>query len=237
MNTKNILIISAHADDHVACAGTVFKLRKERGFVPYEIVLTDSSLGQDFKARNEIARENVARMRKKELSKASRFLGIQESFQLGQPDLGLVYSPEVMFEIVRVIRKVQPQIVFTHNAYDAHPDHLAAHELSIHALKIAAMGVQKETLGAPYRTPLVLCAEGMLPIQSCLLVDVTKYMHKKQKLFALYESQASSKAMDFEQGLAHVRGYHVRTPLAQYAEAFDIQNQFPSLIFNEEMFL
>jgi len=230
---KNILIISAHADDHIACAGTVMKLQKEKGYKTYEIVLTDSAQGQNFAVNAELSVGEVAKVRSKELSRASKFLGIRKSYQMNRPDLGLVYSDAVMYEIVRVIREVQPEVVFLHNAYDAHPDHLASHTLGLHALKISAMGVRKETLGKPWRVPTVLCMEGMLPIESQILVDVTAYAKRKAKLFAIYTSQASSQAQDFVESLGRVRGYHLRKVGGSHAEAFTLQNQFPILYFDE----
>lgn len=233
MKQRNLLIISAHADDHVACAGTIFKLRKKFGFTPYEIVLTNSELGQNFKINSEISVSQVAKTRAKELSRASRFLGINESFTLNQLDLGLTYSREVMFQVVKIIRDVRPQIVFLHNPYDAHPDHKTAFEIGINSLKIAATGVKKETLGSPFRVPLVLCAEGMLPIKSQILVDITEFMDQKIKLFQLYASQASPKAISFEKGLTIVRGYHLRKENSSFAEAFTLQEEFPVLYFED----
>lgn len=233
MKKQTLLIISAHADDHISCAGTVMKLHTENGYGAYEIVLTDSSQGQNFAGDVELSVTEVAKVRSKELSRASKFLGIVKSFQMNLPDLGLAYSDAIMYEVVRVIREVRPSVVFLHNSYDAHPDHLAAHEIGLHALKISAMGVRKETLGKSWRVPKVLCMEGMLPVESQILVDVTAYAKRKAKLFAIYTSQASSQAQDFVESLSRVRGYHLRKVGATHAEAFTVQNQFPILYFDE----
>ena len=93
------------------------------------------------------------------------------------------------------------------------------------------MGVKKETLGYPWRVSLVLCAEGMLPIKTQILVDVSKYKDKKIKLFKLYQSQASTKALAFEESLGRVRGYHLRKENFLFAEAFTLQEEFPILLF------
>ena len=231
MKAKNLLIISAHADDHLACAGTVLKLQKKFSFSAFEIVLTNSALGQNFRTASELDVEVVAKTRASELSKASKFLGIKKSFTLNLPDLGLVYSQETMFKVVKVIRELKPLVVFLQNLYDAHPDHKAAFEIGINALKIAAMGVKKESLGSPWRVPLVLCAEGMLPIKSQILVDINDFFDQKMKLFKIYSSQASPKAVLFEKSLAAVRGYHLRKDNSFFAEAFSLQEEFPVLFF------
>lgn len=233
MTDKRLLIISAHADDHVACAGTVFKLQKEFGFAAFEVVLTNSNLGQNFKAKRELSAQTVAKTRATELSRASKFLGIKQSFKLDLPDLGLTYTQNTLFQVVKVVRDVRPTLVFLHNPYDAHPDHQEAYKIGLNAIKIAATGVKKTSLGTPWRVPLVLCAEGMLPIKSQILVDVTKYMDKKIKLFQIYQSQANPKAISFEKGLATVRGYHLRKPNSEFAEAFTLQEEFPVLLFDK----
>lgn len=231
MAKKSLLIISAHADDNISCAGTVMKLCQKRGFVPSEIVLTNSQLGQNFKDPKEISVEIVAKTRAKELSVAQKFLGIERSFLLNQPDLGLISTQEIVFSVVKIIRLIKPQVVFLHNPYDAHPDHKAALQIGLSAIKVAAMGVKKHTLGFPHRTPLVLCAEGMLPIKTQILVDISEFIGKKIKLFKLYSSQASPQAINFEKSLAAVRGYHLRKPGSSYAEAFSLQEEFPILFF------
>ncbi len=231
MNKKNLLIISAHADDHISAAGTVFKLQKEFGFNAYEAVMTNSELGQNFKVNSEIDKKEVAKTRSIELTKASNFLGIKKSFIFNESDLALIYSQSLVFGVVKIIREVRPEIIFLHNPYDAHPDHIASYKIGINAIKVAAMGVKKETLGKPFRVPMVLCAEGMLPIKTQILVDITKYMKRKTKLFQIYESQANSKAVNFEEGLATVRGYHLRKIDGTHAEAFTLQEEFPILFF------
>jgi len=233
LKNKNLLIISAHADDHIACAGTVFKLEKESGFNSYELIFTNSELGQDYKAKTEIDPKTVLKTRAKELNKASKFLGIKRSFSLNQSDLGLTYSKDLVFETVKIIRKLEPEIVFLHNQYDAHPDHNEAFKIGLTAIKIAAMGIKKETLGKPFRVLMVLCCEGMLPIKTQILVDISKYSNQKTKLFKIYKSQASSKAIIFEKGLAQIRGYHLRKENSLFAEAFSLQEEFPIILFEK----
>src|SRR3989344_2421692 len=203
LKNKNLLIISAHADDHIACAGTVFKLEKESGFNSYELIFTNSELGQDYKAKTEIDPKTVLKTRAKELNKASKFLGIKRSFSLNQSDLGLTYSKDLVFETVKIIRKLEPEIVFLHNQYDAHPDHNEAFKI------------------------------GLTAIKTQILIDISKYSNQKTKLFKIYKSQASSKAIIFEKGLAQIRGYHLRKENSLFAEAFSLQEEFPIILFEK----
>lgn len=225
---KNILLVTAHADDHLACAGTVFKLL-DQGYFVYELILTKSNEGRDF--RRQKGKYNVAKMRKSEFSLASKFLGTKAVFNLNQDDLGLKYSKELMLKMVGVIRKIKPAVGIIMNSFDWHPDHVAAFTLGSTAFKFAATGVRPE-LGAAFRTPIVLAAEGMLPVAPNVLVDITDFFARKMELYRIYESQASSKALGFEEGLAKVRGYHVRRVGSMYAEAFTTDPTSPVILFD-----
>lgn len=233
-NTKNILIISSHADDQISCAGTIFKLQEERGMVPFELVLTDSSLGQDFRAKKQANKKAVSSMRQKELSKASEFLGIKQTFLLKEPDFGLERTPKLVFSVAKVIREIAPEIVFINGEFDSHPDHRAAFRIGLDAIKLAAMSVNTKELGTSFRVPVVLCVEQMLPDRVQILVDITKFQEKKEKLLDIYKSQMSPKSLAFEKGMMAVRGYHLKKPAGFLAEAFTLQNEFPILVFEEE---
>lgn len=230
---NTILIISSHADDHISCAGTVFKLQEERGMVPFEVVLTDSSRGQDFRAKKTANRKKVSLMRAKELSAASQFLGVRKTFTLNQPDFGLQRTSEVVFKVAEIIRKVRPQIVFINGEFDAHPDHRTAFRIGLDAIKLAAMGVDVDKMGPSFRVPTILCVEQMLPDRIQMLVDITQFKTKKDQLLSLYKSQMSPKSLAFEQGMMSVRGYHLRKSDGFQAEAFTLQNEFPILAFEE----
>lgn len=230
---NTILIISSHADDHISCAGTIFKLQEERGMVPFEVVLTDSSRGQDFRAKKMANRRQVSLMRQKELSVASQFLGVRKTFTLNQPDFGLERSSAMVFKVAEIIRKIKPQIVFINGEFDAHPDHRVAFRIGLDAIKLAAMGVDVDKIGPSFRVPTVLCVEQMLPDKVQLLVDITKFKAKKDQLLAIYQSQMSPKSLAFEQGMMSVRGYHLRKSDGFQAEAFTLQNEFPILAFED----
>jgi LmbE family N-acetylglucosaminyl deacetylase len=228
MSNKSILLITAHADDHTATAGTVFKLR-DQGYQVFELILTTSNEGRDF--RNPEGQYDVAQLRDVEFSEASKFLGTEKIWRFGQEDLNLKYSKQIVFEAVKVIREVKPTVGIIMNQFDWHPDHIAAYRIGSTAFKMAATGIKPE-LGEHHRTPIVLAIEGMLPIKPSILVDITDYYNKKEELFKIYESQASSKALGFQEGLSKVRGYHVRRVGSMMAEAFTTDETSPIVLFD-----
>jgi len=230
MNKKRILIITAHADDDITCAGSVFKLQ-DRGYEAYEILLTNSGEGNSTKKDKLKLKDEVIRLRNSEFDKASKFLGIKQKFLFGEEDLNLKFSKEIMLRVVKIIREVKPEIIFTMNEVDYHSDHIAAAKITREASFWAATGVHPE-LGKAHRTPQVLYGEGMLPINPVVLVNITGYEKKKLKLFRIYDSQANSKSLKFEEALMRVRGYHVRQGREEFAEAFSLNDKFPTLLYD-----
>lgn len=225
---NNILVITAHADDHLACAGTLFKL-KDKGYSIYELILTTSGEGRDY--RRIKGKYDVSKLRDNEFSAASKFLGTKQVFKLNQEDLNLKYSKDLMLKVVEVIRKVKPEIGIIHNSYDWHPDHVSAAKIGSEAFKFAGTGVRPE-LGENYRTPIVLQAEGMLPIAADVLADITGYADKKRELLKIYESQASPKLVAFEEALGCLRGYQLRKPKSFAAEAYTTDSTNPIILFD-----
>ncbi len=231
ISTKNILIVSAHADDHITCAGSVFKLQNQ-GFNAYEILLTNSQEGRDRRNGSKSAKNTVINLREGEFDKATEFLGLKQKFLLAEEDLNLQFSKKLMFKVVKIIRQVRPEVIFTMNPLDYHSDHREAAHVVEEASFWSATGVKPE-LGDPHRTPIVLYGEGMLPIVPQVLVDITDYIDQKMQLFGIYESQADSKSTVFEKSLSCVRGYHLRRSKEnEYAEAFTLNPKFPSVLFD-----
>ncbi len=210
---QQILVIAAHPDDEIACAGTLMKMR-DCGFEINELVLTGGGEGG-----NVAGREN-------EMRKAGELLGIKEMFFFEQEDLGLTYSKELMMRVVAVIREVKPEVVILMHKEDFHPDHRAAFAIGIEAVKFAATGVRVE-LGEKHRTKVVMMMGGMWPIRPHLMVDVTKYKDKKMQMFALHESQVNQKAVNFELAMMTIYGYQHRTGEDTLAEPFEFCSEFP----------
>lgn len=230
-SSKKILIVSAHADDHLTCAGTIFKLQ-DQGYEVYEAVLTNSGEGND-KRKGKVLNKprEVMRLRADEFDKASQFLGTKRKFMFMEEDLDLQFSKEIMLKLVKIIREVQPKVIFTMNETDYHKDHITAAKIVQEASFWSATGIRTE-LGKPHRTDCVLYGEGMLPIEPDVLVDITGYEQKKMELFRIYESQANSKSTLFTDSLMRVRGYHIRKRNLEFAEAFNLNKKFPSLLFD-----
>lgn len=122
MNNK-ILIVAAHPDDEVlGCFGTVAKLIKQ-GCEAYTIILSGG------KASRENAREEEIAILKDEMYSANKTIGIKEVFQKNFPDNAFDSVPllEIVKEIEKIKKLVNPSIIFTHHIGDMNIDHSITH--------------------------------------------------------------------------------------------------------------
>lgn len=107
---KVILAISAHPDDiEFSCGGTMFKYI-EKGYDIYFVVATNGENG--FKIGHKPRNERI-RIRYNEQLKAAEKLGVKKVFFLNYRDCLLKNSNELREKLVRLIKKVKPEIVFT----------------------------------------------------------------------------------------------------------------------------
>ena len=104
----DILVFAAHPDDaELACSGTIIK-HVEQGLKVGIVDLT----------RGEMGTRGTAETRAKESDEATKILGIHARENLNLDDCFFDLSKTSQLEIIRAIRKYQPEIVLA-NAIDA----------------------------------------------------------------------------------------------------------------------
>lgn len=225
---EKILVISAHPDDNLSCAGSLFKL-KAAGCELYEVVLAYGDEGFNRQGK-KLSKKAMKELRGAEFKKAAKFLGMKEIWFAGFSDFTIKMDKKIMFWLVGIIRKLQPVVIFMQNEFDYGTDHIQASKLSYEAVNIAASKLRPE-LGESWRTPIVLTMEGVPAMEKpAVLIDISEVYPKKLELLALYGSQTDSRLQKFTQGFALHRGALART---DFAEAFGIYPNMPILINNK----
>jgi len=126
MNKKVFMNISPHPDDpDIFCGGTVAKLVKEGNNVHY-VICTDGSMGTfDL----SIEPEKLAEIRRSEQKAAAKILGVKDVIFLNFKDAHLVPSFELREKLIKLIRKVRPNVIMALDPwmpYEAHNDHRTA---------------------------------------------------------------------------------------------------------------
>jgi len=128
------LIIFAHPDDaEGSCGGTTAKWVREGKIIHY-LVLTNGDKGTDDPSMTSV---RLAGIREKEQEAAAKVLGVSGVTFLRVPDGELENSLPLRKEITRLIRRYQPDIIFTHDPWrlhQLHPDHRATGFLALDAM-------------------------------------------------------------------------------------------------------
>src|SRR5215212_10908699 len=105
---KKIAVVMAHPDDaEFICAGTIARWTDEGHDVVY-VLLTSGDKGSD---DPEMTPEKLAATREAEQREAARILGATDVVFLKCPDGELEPNLDLRREIVRVIRRLKPDVV------------------------------------------------------------------------------------------------------------------------------
>ena len=189
------LIISAHPDDsEFGAAGTVYQW-VQQGWEFYYLICTDGSKGSE---DPEMTADVLVPLRRKEQKAAADVLGVKEVFFLDNVDGTLEYKPDLMREVVRIIRRLKPYAVFSHdpnhivrNLFINHPDHRAVGTTVLDAVYPLARNRPSfpELLDEglePYSTKEVYLWTAS---ETNFDVDITDVLEKKFEALACHESQ------------------------------------------------
>ena len=151
------MVIMAHPDDaEFTMAGTVASWVRQGCRVVY-VLCTDGNAGSH---EPGMTRERLAEIRRAEQRAACAVLGVSEVIFLGHDDGQLMPTLALRRELVELLRRHKPEVVFTGDptslfggeAYINHPDHRAAAQAALDAVSPAcAMPLLWPEVGAPHR--------------------------------------------------------------------------------------
>jgi len=190
-DSLNVLAIFAHPDDlSFFCSGTLAKWVEEGNNV-YALCCTSGDVGT---LRLDLSKEQVAKMREKELRAANEILGVKQTIMLGYPDGGFIPGQELREKLVYYVRKLKADRVVTFDpwvAYEVHPDHVIVGRMASEAGAFAAFPLLyseqiKEGI-KPYS-----CSEvwfmGILGHPPNCFVDISSTLEKKVKAALKFEA-------------------------------------------------
>ncbi len=126
-----IIAFGAHPDDlELSVFGTLIKYR-EGGHYVHTVIATDGRRGGN-KLKEKVSWQDIAAIRQKEARAAAAYLGIEPVF-LGFEDGRLIYDRESYEKVIEIIDKIKPDLIFTHDLFDYHPDHRTIGRLALDA--------------------------------------------------------------------------------------------------------
>lgn len=179
----DILAFGAHPDDvELGCGGTIAKeisLGKKVGIVDL--------------TRGELGTRGSVEIRNQESANAARILGISVRENLDMRDGFFVNDETHQLEIIKMIRKYQPEIVLCNAVDDRHIDHGKGSKLVSDACFLSGlMKIKTECDGEEqevYRPKLVYHYIQWKNLTPDFVVDITGFNDKRLEAILAYESQ------------------------------------------------
>jgi LmbE family N-acetylglucosaminyl deacetylase len=188
--SRSVLAFFAHPDDaEILCAGTLSLLNK----AGFRIHIATVASGDKGTATH--SREEIISIRRKEAIQAAGLIS-GEYHCLGFDDVLIFYERETLEKAAALVRKLRPEIVFTHSP----EDYMVDHEISSRIVQTACfasgmknLSVAEDPFGPVpylyYSDPVELKDKYGETIRPSLYVDITGEITLKEKMLACHASQ------------------------------------------------
>jgi bacillithiol biosynthesis deacetylase BshB1 len=220
----DILVFAVHPDDaELGCSGTIVKhiaLGKKVGIIDL--------------TRGELGTRGSAEMRDQEAADSAAIMGLNARENLRFRDGFFENNEAHQLEVVKMIRKYQPELVLTNALHDRHPDHGRAGDLVNDACFLSGLskvstqvdGVAQEA----WRPRLVLQYIQDRYIKPDVIIDITPYFETKIAAIKAFKTQFFNPELDepdtyisspefFESVIGRAREFG-KTVGATYGEGF-----------------
>jgi LmbE family N-acetylglucosaminyl deacetylase len=206
MNTKRVLVLAPHTDDaELGCGGTIAR------FVEEQIDVTVVAFST---ASDSLPPGAPPTLLRDEFHRAMALIGIKPENAIAKnyPVRRLsTYRQEVLEDLVRLRRVVNPQMVLLPSGSDLHQDHEVIFAEGLRAFKdLTVWGYELPWNHITYSAQAFVVLE-------------KRHIESKWRSLQAYESQIHVSRPYFDQkfvdGLAHMRGVQVK---AEYAESFEV---------------
>ena len=179
----DILAFGAHPDDvELGCAGTILKeisLGKKVGIIDL--------------TRGELGTRGSAAIRDQEANAAAKILGVVARENLEMRDGFFINDEKHQLEIIKMLRKYQPEIVLCNAIDDRHIDHGKGSKLVSDACFLSGlMKIETELEGEQqkaWRPKVIYHYIQWKNIEPDFVVDITGYTDKKIESILAYSSQ------------------------------------------------
>ena len=179
----DILVFAAHPDDaELACSGTI----ASHIAAGYKCGIIDLTKG-------EMGTRGTPEIRAVETEKSTEILELSVRENLGFADVKFHNDWDHQMEVVKMIRKYQPEIILANAIRDRHPDHGKAAELLQQAFfKSGLTKIETKLNGVrqqPYRAKHLYHYIQNDYIEPDFIVDISKFWDKKINSIMAFKSQ------------------------------------------------
>ena len=180
MSKIDILAIFAHPDDvELTVGGTLLKM-KHLGYKTGALDVT----------RGEMGTRGTVESRELEAGEAAKILKLDIRENLGLPDGRVFADDESRTKLVRVLRRLKPKLIFTHQENDPHPDHNHIVQLVRESARLSSMGKYEEKSGAEkIKVPIVAHNVFSRLVAPTFIVDISDFLPAKMEAIKAHKSQ------------------------------------------------
>jgi 4-oxalomesaconate hydratase len=237
---KTALVISAHAADFVWRAGGAIALHEKLGYDVTVVCLSFGERGESAKLWKQpgMTLDVVKDARRKEAENAAKALDVHDIIFMDMGDYPLEFTQDAKYQLVDIIRKVQPKFMMSHSLWDPYnTDHMNTTKFAIECRMIAqAWGHNpgQKVLGAPQLYLFEPHQTEQMGWKPDVFLDISEVWEKKKA--AIECMQGQEHLWHFYTNVAENRGNHFRRNSggmaggkdAKYAEGF--QSIFPRTV-------
>lgn len=174
----DVIFFGAHADDVEISAGGTVADSVRRGLKVGIVDLT----------RAEMGTRGTPEIRRRESLKAMEILGAHTRITLDFGDGNLQAGREQELEIVRILRRYRPSVVFAPYPDDRHPDHTRTGRIVTEASFYSGLA-KIETGQKAHRPQVVAYFMQNYVMHPTFVVDISSTFSAKMKSLAAYRSQ------------------------------------------------
>ena len=180
MNEIDILAIFAHPDDvELTVGGTLLKM-KSLGYKTGALDVT----------RGEMGTRGTAEGRAVESDEAAQILKLDVRENLELPDGHVFVTDDERTKMVRVLRRLKPKVLLTHQIDDPHPDHNHIALLVRESARLASMQKYDIDFGqARINAPIVAHNIFSQRIVPSFIVDISEFLEQKTEAIRAHASQ------------------------------------------------
>lgn len=180
MSQVDILAIFAHPDDvELAVGGTLLKM-KSLGYATAALDVTAGEMGT----------RGTREGRANETDEAAKILKLDVRENLGLPDGHVFAGDEERTKLVRVLRRLKPKVLLTHQDQDPHPDHNHIVQLVRESSRLASMRrYDPETGDEMIEPPVVAHNLFSRRVVPSFIVDISDFLDEKMEAIRAHKSQ------------------------------------------------
>ena len=180
MNHVDILAIFAHPDDvELTVGGTLLKM-KSLGYRTGALDVT----------RGEMGTRGTVEGRAVEATEAAEILRLDIRENLGLADGQVFVDDNARTAMVRVLRRLKPKVLLTHQIADPHPDHDHIAQLVRESARLASMKkYDEETGGEKIAVPIVAHNVFSRLVVPTFIVDISDFLEAKMDAIRAHRSQ------------------------------------------------